>query len=189
MITIVVASTIKPNNTHKETSDSSTQTDEHVFCETSDSSTQTDEHVFCETTDSSTQTDERVFCETCDRHRTVLANHMCIIWNSVEPTAHQLLQAQMMRNLKFPAQIGDILLKLRFNQRLGFVDSPRLQSIENRQILADWAITNGLTGASSRLLAEKLEAHFSQNLALLDRYLDEMNVPLVTVNTLSLPQL
>jgi len=95
----------------------------------------------------------------------------------------------LLRNLQYPAQIGDILLKLRFNQRLGFVDSPRLQSIENMQVLADWAATNGFTGASSRVLAEKLEARFSYDLALLDRYLDEMNVPLVTANTFSLPRL
>jgi hypothetical protein len=141
------------------------------------------------TSEACTQTDEWVYCPICNCDRTVLAKHICILRKSVTPTPHQLHQVQTLKNLKYPAQLGDILLKLRFNQHLGFVDSPRLQSIENMQVQADWAARNGFTGTTSRLLAEKLEAHFSHDLDLLDRYLDEVNIPPVTVDTISLPQL
>ena len=42
-----------------------------------------------------------------------------------------------LKELQYPAQLGDILLKLQYNQCVGYVNSPGLQLVENNGILAE----------------------------------------------------
>jgi hypothetical protein len=86
-------------------------------------------------------------------------------------------------------QLGDIILKLRYNQRLGHVDAVGLQAGENNRILADWGRSKGIQGTSDKVIGETVEAIFSQDLALLDEYLDNRGLPSISPDSVNLPHL
>jgi hypothetical protein len=125
--------------------------------------------------------------------RTVLAKHTCVRYKyspqPPAPTSTYRDRTFTLKELQYPAQIGDILLKLRFNQRLGYVNSNGLQAVENNKILTEWGRSKGIQGNTDKVIGETLEATFSQNLALLDEYLDSRGVPPITPDSFKLPQL
>lgn len=144
-------------------------------------------------TESSMQTPELVHCYNCQMKRTVLAKHKCIThkFQSTPPPNISTYRDRMytLKELQYPAQLGDILLKLRYNQRLGHVDAVGLQSVENNRILADWGRSKGIQGTSDKVIGETVEAIFSQDLALLDEYLDNRGLPPISPTSVQLPSL
>jgi hypothetical protein len=144
-------------------------------------------------TESSMQTPKLAYCYTCRMDRTVLATHKCVShkYNSPSPPNVSTYRDRTytLKELQYPAQIGDILLKLRYNQRVGYVNSAGLQLIENNGILADWGRSKGINGTTDKVIGETVEAAFSQDLALLDEYLDNRGVPPLTSNSVKLPHL
>jgi hypothetical protein len=144
-------------------------------------------------TESSAQTPELVYCYTCKLKRTVLAAHKCIslTFESTPPPNISTYRDRTytLKELQFPAQLGDILLKLRYNQRLGHVDAVGLQSVENNRILADWGRSKGIKGTSDKVIGETVEAIFSQELTLLDEYLDNRGLPPISPTSVKLPSL
>ena len=124
---------------------------------------------------------------------TVLATHKCVSqkYDSPSPpnvsTYHD--RTYTLKELQYPAQIGDILLKLRYNQCVGYVNSAGLQLIENNGILVDWGRSKGINGTTDKVIGERVEGAFSQDLALLDEYLDNRGVPPVMSNSVKLPHL
>ena len=87
------------------------------------------------------------YCYTCHMDCTVLATHKCVShkYNSPPPPNISTYRDRTytLKELQYPAQIGDILLKLQYNQHVGYVNSARLQLVENNGILADWGIVFG----------------------------------------------
>ena len=139
------------------------------------------------------QTPKLAYCHTCHMDRTVLATHKCIShkYDSPPPpnTSTYRDRTYTLKELQYPAQLGDILLKLPYNQRVGYVNSTRLQLVENNGILADWGRSKGINGTTDKVIGETVEAVFSQDLALLDEYLDNRGVPPITSNSVQLPHL
>jgi len=125
--------------------------------------------------------------------RTVLATHKCIShkYNSSPPPNISTFRDRTytLKELQYPAQLGDIILKLRYNQRLGHVDAVGLQAVENNRILADWGRSKGIQGTSDKVIGETVEAIFSQDLALLDEYLDNRGLPPISPDSVDLPHL
>lgn len=81
------------------------------------------------------------------------------------------------------------MLKLRFNQRLGYVNSDGLQAVENNKILTEWGRSKGIQGNTDKVIGETVEAAFAQDLKLLDEYLDSRGVPPITSNSFQIPRL
>jgi hypothetical protein len=94
-----------------------------------------------------------------------------------------------LKELQYPTQLGDILLKLRYNQCLGHVDAVGLQSVENNGILANWGRSKGIQGTSDKVIGETVKAIFSQELTLLDEYLDNRGLPPISPTFVKLPSL
>ena len=144
-------------------------------------------------TETSAQTPKLVYCHTCRMDRTVLATHKCIShkYNSSPPPNISTFRDRTytLKELQYPAQLGDIILKLRYNQRLGHVDAVGLQAVENNRILADWGRSKGIQGTSDKVIGETVEAIFSQDLALLDEYLDNRGLPPISPDSVDLPHL
>ena len=136
---------------------------------------------------------ELVHCYTCQMKRTVLAKHKCITYKfqSTPPSNVSTYRNRMytLKELQYPAQLGDILLKLRYNQCLGHIDAVGLQSVENNRILADWGRSKGIQGTSNKVIGETVEAIFLQDLALLDEYLDNRGLPPISSTSVQLPSL
>jgi hypothetical protein len=143
--------------------------------------------------ESSMQTPERTYCSTCKMDRTVLAKHTCVKYKyHPQPppsTSTYRDRTFTLKELQYPAQIGDILLKLRFNQRLGYVNSDGLQAVENNKILTEWGRSKGIQGNTDKVIGETVEAAFAQDLKLLDEYLDSRGVPPITSNSFQIPRL
>ena len=70
-----------------------------------------------------------------------------------------------------------------------YVNSAGLQLIENNGILADWGRSKGINGTTDKVIGETVETAFSQDLALLDEYLDNRGVPPLMSNSVKLPHL
>jgi hypothetical protein len=64
-----------------------------------------------------------------------------------------------------------------------------LQAVENNRILADWGRSKGIQGTSDKVIGETVEAIFSQDLALLDEYLDNRGLPPISPDSVNLPHL
>jgi hypothetical protein len=139
------------------------------------------------------QTPKLTYCHTCHMERSVLATHKCISHKFRSTLLPNISTFQdrtyTLKELQYPAQLGDILLKLRYNQRLGHVDAVGLQSVENNGILADWGRSRGIQGTSDKVIGETVEAMFSQDLALLDEYLDNRGLPPISPKSVKLPHL
>ncbi len=61
--------------------------------------------------------------------------------------------------------------------------------MENNGILADWGRSRGIQGTSDKVIGETVEAIFSQDLAELDKYLDNRGLPPISPNSVKLPHL
>ena len=187
IILLIIAFTlgyIYANATHNNM----TRTSQTIM--TTSQTTTTTERTYTET---SVQTLKLAYCHTCRMDRTVLATHKCIShkFKSTPPPNISTYRDRTytLKELQYPAQLGDILLKLRYNQRLGHVDAAGLQSVENNGILADWGRLKGIQGTSDKVIGETVEAIFSQDLALLDEYLDNRGLPPISSDSVKLPHL
>jgi hypothetical protein len=144
-------------------------------------------------TENSIQTPKLAYCHTCRMDCTVLAMHKCIShkYKSSPPPNFSTYRDHIytLKELQYPTQLGDILLKLRYNQRLGHVNTAGLQAVENTGILADWGRLKGIQGTSDKVIRGTVEAIFSQDLALLDEYLDNRGVPPILSDSVNLPHL
>lgn len=84
-----------------------------------------------------------------------------------------------LNQIRFEAQIGDILLKLAYNLRNGSVNGTQLAKIQSSGDLFLFAQAVGIPG-TTRVAAERVEAAFCLDHSFLKFYLDYIGVPTST---------